>query len=696
LGHGRKLGRDLNEALADPPAGRLLVGIDVGGTFTDVVVYDPNRGACSVLKARTSENPVREVVQALLLARASAKEVALLCHATTLLTNALLTRTGLAETALITNDGFRDILEIGRQRRPELYNPLTQRPEPLVPRRNRFTVPGRIAADGSVLEELDAKRAREVASEVIRRGFQAVAICFLHSYANPIHEHMMRDLLQSLGYGGHVSASSDVVREYREYERMSTAVVNAALSPVFLGYLTRLERDLRAAGMAAPIYIMNSEGGVSTLRFAKERPVCAIESGPAAGVIASRQLARSLGLRRALTFDMGGTTAKAGTLLDGEPELAYEYEAAGRTHSGRSIKGSGYVVRWPFIDLAEVSAGGGTVAWVDEGGALRVGPRSAGAEPGPACYGRGGREPTVTDANVVLGRLNPQYLLGGEMRIFANLAYRAIEEKIARPLSMNVEEAAEGIIRLINSQMAKAISIVTKERGRDPRDFTMIAFGGAGPMHCCDLADEMGIREILVPNHAGLFSAFGLLSTDLTRTFVQPVLSTSLSLDPYLYDLRAKAEASLREEGFADFHRYSYFWYVDMRYKGQSHELRLPYQPGTDLRHAFDKRHQELYGYASSDEVEVVNLRLKVVIPLEGIRGPVRVRRAPGGLKGQGVRRARFLGEWREVSVLSREDLEPGEEGSGPCILEEYDSTIVVNPGWAWRSERYGIRLRRD
>jgi len=619
----------------------------------------------------------------------AARSASLFSHATTIATNALLTKVGLARTALVANEGFRDLLEIGRQRRPELYNLRTKRPTPLVRRRDRFTVRCRVSATGKVLEPLDRRVASEVAQLIVKRGFESAAVCFLNSYANPIHEFELRDVLLDHGFTGNVSLSSEVDREYREYERTSTTVVNAVLVPLMSGYLSRLSRSLRRTGASAPLYVMNSDGGMSTSAFASTHPVVAIESGPAAGVLASRQLARNLSLDKVLTFDMGGTTAKAGAVVDGEPEIVEEFEAAGKTHSGRSIKGSGYAVRGSFIDLAEVSAGGGTIAWTDEGGALAAGPQSAGSFPGPACYAAGGKEPTVTDANVVLGRLNPLHLLGGEMPINAGYARESLA-KLGAGLGMSPEEAAEGVVRLVNNSMAKAISIVSVERGRDPREFVMVSFGGSGPVHACDLAEDLGVREVIVPVHAGMFSAYGLLVTSLTRTFIRPVPGTSASLKELFHEVEALASKEMRREGLLAF---TASRCVEVRYEGQSHELLLPYRGEDALRKAFDRRHREVYGYSTKDRLQVVNVRVRAVVRRKAVP-PVL---APPAVQSAGTasRRAWFAGETRTAPALQRDSLRTGDGGAGPCIIEEYDSTLVVNPGWKWKIERFGTRLRR-
>ncbi|HEV2139463.1 MAG TPA: hydantoinase/oxoprolinase family protein [Nitrososphaerales archaeon] len=669
------------------PKRRVAAGVDVGGTFTDIVLGDSE--GLVVLKLPTTADPSEAVLQGLRRMGPDARDVSLISHATTLATNALLTHSGLARTALITNEGFRDILEIGRQRRPELYDLKTRRPPPLVERHDRFTIACRISAEGSELVPLDERTARSLAKKIKGVGYESVAVCFLNSYLNDKQETRMRAILVESGFRGHVSISSEVDREYREYERTCTTVVNAVLSPLMTGYLSSLRYSLTRSGIHAPVYVMNSDGGASTSSFASGHPASVLESGPAAGVIASQRLARQLSLDRVLTFDMGGTTAKTGTVMDGHPDVINEFEAAGKTHSGRSIRGSGYPVRGQFIDLAEVSAGGGTIARVDEAGELKVGPLSAGSAPGPACYGRGGTEPTVTDANVLLGRLNPFGLLGGSMPVHRDLAARSIH-KLSRRVDLGPGETARGIVRLVNDSMARAISMVTVERGRDPRDFAMFAFGGAGPVHACDLAEEMGITDIVVPPHAGLFSAYGLLAGELTRTFTMPLMRADPRLKEQFLKLEASAKKELQSEGFT---RFTYDRFFEGRYLGQSHELLLPFESDSSMRAAFDSRHRALYGYALTDKLEVVNIKVRAAVRRKDV----------GALRSRGtlpptrptMRMASVGREPRRVKVFRRESLRPGDAGRGPCIIEEYDSTLVVNPSWRWSSEEYGTRLTR-
>jgi N-methylhydantoinase A len=665
----------------------LTLGVDVGGTFTDILVSDSS--GLKVLKLPTTPNPARGIVEGLRRLGPSVRRATLISHATTLATNALLTRTNLARTALVTNEGFRDVLEIGRQRRPELYDLKTRRPPPLVERRDRLTASCRVLADGSEFLPLPEGEADSLARKIVEGAFDSVAICFLHSYRNGAHEELMRTALVRNGFRGHVSISSEVDSEYREYERTSTTVVNAALSPLMTGYLSSLVSSLSRSRVSAPVYVMNSDGGTSTVELASARPATVIESGPAAGVIASRELARELSLDRVLTFDMGGTTAKAGTVINGEAEITREFEAAGRTHSGRSIRGSGYPVRGEFIDLAEVSAGGGTIASVDDSGSLRVGPDSAGSVPGPACYGRGGTDPTVTDANVVLGRLNPKSLLGGAMPIKRGLALQSMKT-LSKRTGLDAHSVATGILRLVNNSMARAISMVTVERGRDPRDFVMVAFGGAGPLQACDLAEEMGISQILVPAHAGLFSAYGLLAGELTRTFSSPVMEAEPRLEARFRRLEARATEVMKAEGLGQFRPSRH---LEARYSGQSHEILLPFHSDTRTRRDFDRRHRELYGYSLPDKMEVVNIRVRVTA---SSRSKPVLRSVESSLRRRPSRRQAWVGaRVKSVNVLTRGSLRDHESGNGPIIIEDYDSTLVVNQSWRWSAEPYGVRIKR-
>ncbi len=492
-----------------------------------------------------------------------------------------------------------------------------------------------------------------------------------------------------------VIISSDVDPEEREYERASTTVMNALLAPIVRSYLHRLETALKA--QEAALFIMQSNGGVSSVAQVMARPATIIESGPASGVIAAAHLGRLLGIERMLSFDMGGTTAKAGTILDSTPQVVGEFEAAGHTHSGRAVRGSGYPVRFPFIDLAEVSAGGGTIAWIDGAGAVRVGPQSAGADPGPACYGKGNPEPTVTDANLLLGRLNPGKLAGGTVSISRNLAEAALARLAERLSGFDSTRLAAGIIRLINADMAKVLRIVSLERGHDPRRFTLVAFGGAGPLHACALADELSIPRIIVPPHPGLFSAWGLLVADHTHTELRSILAPASACAPEQLEnifkqLETQGQRALaREEtraGEIGFRRT-----LEMRYLGQSFDLTLPAPALIDdaalhqVCAAFHALHEHAYGYAARDtEIELVTARLEAVAPLGK---PAPPEQPPGpsqpSAEAQIAERPVFFedaGAFQPTPIYQRERLLPGNVVSGPAIIEQYDTTTLLPSGW--------------
>jgi N-methylhydantoinase A len=680
----------------------LRVGVDVGGTFTDLVALDEERGTLKRVKVPSVPSaPERGVAAALdaLLAEDRAEEIMLVTHATTLATNALLGQLNLElpRVALLTTEGFRDVLEIGRQNRSDVYDLFVRRPRPLVARVDRIGVRERVDALGQVLVALDDGAIRDAIEQVRRRsGVDSVAISFLHAYANGTHERQIGDAVKAALPHVHVSLSSDVDPAFREYERTSTTVVNAALVPLVGEYLERLAGVLRERAVHAPLYVMQSSGGMASARAAQQRPAAIIESGPASGVIGAAFLARSLGISNALSFDMGGTTAKAGTIADGVAQVTNEFEAAGRTHSGRAIRGSGYPVRFPFVDLAEVSAGGGTIAFVDDGGALRVGPLSAGADPGPACYGTS-TLPTVTDANVVLGRLNPRALLGGRMRIDAQRACEAIESLILALGGLDRDEVAAGIIALIDDAMAKTLRIVTIERGLDPRDFTLIAFGGGGPLHACALAAELAIERVIVPPAPGLFSAFGLLAADVSvatvRSIVVPDCEPS---EPWIESLFAGAEedgrSSLRRQGVAE-DAVHFVREIDARYGGQSFELTIPARRPFDeaareaLSVAFHNRHERVYGYASRDgRVELVNVRSTAVGALpkpEPHRAETLAPREPVAGARVLLRNVYFVGGGRVATpVYDRGTLVAGNGFDGPAVVEQFDATTLVPPGW--------------
>ena len=690
----------------------LRVGIDVGGTFTDLVAVESWSGRTVTRKvSSTPREPQRAAMHALaalLDAYEDRPAIEFLAHSTTIATNALLGQLGLElpRVALVTTHGFRDVIEIGRQNRSEVYNLFVERPRPLIARGDRLTVNERLDYNGNVLLPLDERSVAKVCDELRQRDVAAVAVCLLHSYANDAHERRVADALAAALPGVRITCSSEVDPEYREYERFSTTIVNAVLAPIVQRYLERLVGALRENGVAASLYVMRSDGGMAAAQRVLTRPAAIIESGPASGAIAAAALGRRVDAQRLLSFDMGGTTAKAGAILGGVAQVAHEFEAAGKTHSGRAIKGSGYPVRFPFVDLAEVSAGGGTIAWIDDAGALRVGPLSAGADPGPACYGTSD-EPTVTDANVVLGRLHQRHLLGGAFTIDASRARSSIET-LARRLGAGVEATADGILRLIDNAMAKVLRIVTVERGLDPRDFTLVAFGGGGPLHVCALADELDIRHVLIPAHPGLFSAHGLLDAELHHNEVRPILRATSEVDPALLeDFFGGSESRAREELLAqgaDAATIAFTREYDARYRGQSFELTIQHDGAPEsIAQRFHQAHRARYDYDVPDEiVEVVNVRLTAhaKVPQDTRTASVILRQAQDDTRQaqddtrqrqddarEDHRRVWLDGTFIDVPVFARGSLVDRRHVDGPAIVEEYDSTTFLAPHWSLSSD---------
>src|SRR5215471_5010625 len=678
------------------------VGIDIGGTFTDAALVDAETGQVRVVKVLTTpDDPARGFMTALERGLeecgAGGRDVAAVVHATTVATNAII-EGKTARVGMLVTRGFRDILEIGRQIRSRLYDVHLQKPTPLVPRRWSLEVSERLDADGAVLQPIDVDEVRAAVRQLRAEGAEAVVICFLHSYVNPAHERAAAAIVRAEMPGVWLSVSSEVCPEFREYLRGSTAAVNAAVMPIVSRYVDALESRLAALGATAPFYVMQSNGGVMTSASAKERPVYMVESGPAAGVIAAGAVAAPYRYANVLSFDMGGTTAKVGLIQDGQLKLSTEMEVGAQavTPLGEG-RGGGYPVRTPVIDLVEVGAGGGSEAWIDAGGALRVGPRSAGARPGPACYGLGGATPTITDANLVLGRLDPAFFLGGEMTLDADAAHRAITERVAAPLGLDAVAAASGIVEIANAHMIGAIRLVSVQRGYDPRDFVLVAFGGAGPLHANALARELAIPTVLVPPSPGIASAIGLLVTDIRHEFVatRRLRLDALApeaLDALFAEFIAEGQARLARDGVPAADR-RMLRSADLRYHGQSFELAVTVPPGPlsagdlpRLREQFHAMHERAYGYAAPDDVvELVNVRLAAV----GMTPkPQRTPLAEGGrdagpaVKG---RRDVWFAEaagFRPVLVLDRGRLRRGNVVEGPAIVEEPDASTLVHPGW--------------
>jgi N-methylhydantoinase A len=687
-------------------------GVDVGGTFTDIVVFDLDHGF-SIAKILSSPSDYSAAIQFGLqqLIREGSltpSEVTSVVHAFTVATNAVLTGKG-ARVGLITTAGFRDVLEIGRLRMPKLYDMEWDKPRPLVPRYLRREVMERIDFRGQVVTPLQVATVHQALDALLVEHVDSVAVCLLNSYINPIHEEQIAAILAKKAPHLVLSVSHRILPEIKEYERTSTTVTNAYIKPIVGGYLEKLERRLGELQIRAPLMIMQSSGGTMKVATAREQPIRCIESGPAAGAVGAAAVGKRLGCRHLIAFDMGGTTAKVCLIEDGEPRLASEMEVGGGINVGqRLLKGGGYVVRIPAIDLVEIGAGGGSIAWIDRGRALRVGPQSAGADPGPACYSLGGEDPTVTDANVVLGHLSREYLLGGEMAIDAGLAEKALAGKLGDPLGISLDEAAHGVHIVVNSNMVRAIKAVSSEIGRDPADFTLFAFGGSGPVHAASLAVQARIPRVIVPPAPGVFSALGLLFTvaeqRAVQTFWRNVQHADLEqMNTLLHGLEQDASAVLVGEGFKrDQIEVQHF--ADLRYAGQSSELSIivPHLPVTGetlpaLVAAFHSEHEQTYGYQSPEEpVQFVNLRVRARassprdtatdVHLDAIK--TRVVARVSLLRDRRVYFGQDAG-WTTVPVIRRSDLRDLWE-SGPLVVEEYDSTVVVPPGGRARLDEHG------
>ena len=677
---------------------RYRLGIDIGGTFTDIVLLgeDGNVHTKKILStpddySRAIEEGVRRLLAETGVAADAIAEVS---HGTTVATNAIIERKGV-RVALITTQGFRDILEIARYRAPQLYDVFFRKPEPLVERRLRFEVPERMAASGETVTPLDTDALLAVADKCIEEKVDAVAVVFINAYTNGAHEEEAAAVIREKYPDLPVTMSSELVPQIQEYERTSTTVVNAYIRPVIERYARRLEDRLKTIGIKVPLNIMQSNGGVLPGDLAARRPIFIIESGPAAGVVGAQRLGERLGLGDTIVFDMGGTTAKASIIVGGEYGTAPETEVGGGAALGhRMIRGGGYVVQAPTIDIAEVGAGGGSIAWIDAGGGIQVGPHSAGAAPGPVCYGQGGTEPTVTDANLLLGYLNPDVLVGGDLaldKIGAERAVAAIGEK----LGQSVTDTAYGIHLIANARMMRALSAVSSERGLDPAGFGAFAFGGNGGVHVCGLADSLGLNQVIVPPAAGLFSALGLIFADVEhqciRAYYQPIDSLDLDALNRTFDLlKGEATDLLEADGYSDARRDLSFS-VEVKYIGQNMALPIPVArlPLTRddleaLSEEFAVAHDVTFGYRS-DQERLQLVSLKVIgrgIP-DSPRLPDEVRIGGEHSPATGKRQAYFGPEhgWLETPVVHRADLTETPR-PGPLIVEEYDTTTVVRPGW--------------
>jgi N-methylhydantoinase A len=684
------------------------IGADIGGTFTDLVLIDAAGGIATRKVSSTPDNYGRAIVAGileLLTERAVAPgNMTELVHASTIATNAILELKG-AKTALITTRGFRDVLEMRRLRIPVLYDLQYEKPPPLVPRRLRLEVSERLGARGKLLQPLDEESVRQATAQLRAEGVEAVAVALLHSYCDPRHEQRVAQIVrEGLPPTVYVSCSADILPEIREYERTSTAVVNAYVGPIVRDYIAALERDVRAIGVTGALQIMQSNGGVMTVEAAVRRPAYITESGPAAGVIACARLARALDLENVISFDMGGTTAKAAMIERGEPAKTTEYEVgSGINLSSKLVKGGGYPIKLPFIDVSEIGAGGGSIVALDPSGGLRVGPRSAGAIPGPVCYGNGGLEPTFTDAMVVLGYLNPVSLAGGRVKLDAERARSVLQERVAEPLGLSLADAAHGIYTVAAATMTRAVKAVTTYRGRDPRDFTLVAFGGNGPVAAAAVAQALSMGKVLVPPAPGVFSAVGLLLADVEHEFTSSVLVPASRMSEAEFrrvfaDLEARARTSMQDEGHPN-ERIRLKRVAELRYAGQAYELSVAVCPDdhfSDVLTNFHEEHFRTYGHRSDgDPVDFVSIRIFARVEPREVLMDYRRLATQAARAGQrqtsGTRRAYFgksVG-FAETPVISRATL-AAEWSSGPLIIEEYDATCVIPPGAQARIDELG------
>ncbi|MEU6422907.1 hydantoinase/oxoprolinase family protein [Streptomyces spiralis] len=686
--------------LHESDTGGYALGFDVGGTFTDVVLAGPE-GQVAVAKClSTHDDPTEGIITgvsaALHEARIEPRQVSRAVHATTLATNAILERRGV-RVAYVTTAGFRSLLPLGRYARVEedRYDLYFDPPVPPVPAEDCFEVPERLDSAGRVLRALDENAVRRVAETIRGRGIRSVAVSLLHAYANPGHERRVGEILREvLPDDATVVVSCDIWPEIREYERATTTLMSAYVGPVMVRYLTRLQERLAEIGVTAKVQVMESGGGVMSADLAGRRAVATIESGPAAGVLAATFTGKAAGRPDVISFDMGGTTAKACVVRGGRPDITREFHVGGKGSFGGRRAGTGVPIKVPAIDLAEVGAGGGSIAWLDDGGVLHVGPRSAGSSPGPACYGLGGADPTVTDANLILGYLEPSVFAGGTMTLAPELAEKAIDQRLAGPLGVERARAAYAVHELANATMGSAVHVVTVQRGIDPRGFAVVASGGAGPMHAARVAERFDIPTVIVPPSCGVGSAVGLLASDLSTdrvlTHLVPADEADLGEVERIFTELASSAADdlgvrpddpdVRVERSAD-----------VRFRGQAHELTVVVPDGpvdadavAQLSRAFSEQYREAYGTAMTGPVELVSLRVRVTQVVTKVPLGRRPESFTEKAEPSGTRRAWFpeYSDYRNTPVYDRGRLGPGHLMPGPAIVEDRESTVIVPPGW--------------
>jgi N-methylhydantoinase A len=670
----------------------MRIAVDIGGTFTDLVAVDDDGRVHRSKSLTTPDDLARGIDDCLKGANIGVAGASFFVHGSTVTVNAVLERKG-ARTGLITTKGFRDVYEIGRGNRPEGYNLFFKRPVPLVPRDLRLEVDERLYATGEVLKALDENSAAATISALKAAGVESIAVCLLHSYANAAHERRLGALLQRQFPDAYVSLSHEILREFREYERTSTTVLNSYVGPLVSRYLISLEKMLGDGGFRGTFRVMQSNGGVMSAETAKKMPVTMMESGPVAGVIAAAHLGEALGCRHIISFDMGGTTAKSSLIKDFHPEVTSSYYVGGYV--------TGHPMMLPVVDIVEVGNGGGSIAWIDAAGGLKVGPQSAGAAPGPACYDQGGTEPTVTDANLIAGRIDPEYFLGSGIRLQRDKAAQAIIEKIGAPLGLSLEEAALGILTIANFNMSLSVRAVSVEKGYDPRDCVLVPSGGGGPLHAMAIARELSVPRVIIPPMPAHFSALGMLMADLKHDYVQTFVrelaeTTGAKIADAFAVLEKSATDTLREEG-ARPEQIVLRRFLDMRYRGQEYTLPVPVteelRPVTDfraIRARFDQLHQEHYGHSAPKEpVMMVNLRLSALGKFENewpLSPPSR-----GEDRGErGRRPVIFASKPVDCPIYLRSGFKTGDRLEGPAVIEELGATILVYPGDRMQVNEFG------
>jgi len=673
-----------------------MIGVDVGGTFTDISLLNIDKGELSILKVKsTVKDPSIGIVSGIkdILEDNNIphEDIGYLAHGTTVATNALIERKG-AKTGLITTEGFEDLFEIGDQTRPDLYDYFKDKPEIFIPSGWNYGVEERLYSNGEVHKKLDKKQVKKVVSELKEKGAESIAVCTLFSFVNSKHEKEIVEIIKDIFSEVYVSASHKILPEFREYPRLSTTALNAYLGPVMEEYVNNFRNSVKDMGIKVEPYVNQSNGSIISISETIDSPIKTAVSGPSAGVVAADYISSLKGIDNIITFDMGGTSADVSLVENNEPVVSTE----------RKI--NGFPVKVPMIDINTVGAGGGSIAWIDDGGALKVGPQSSGAEPGPACYQRGGMKPTVTDANVVLGRLNPNYLLGGKMEIDYNSAVESIKNELTNKSDMNVTEAASGIIDVVNSNMIRAIRVISVEQGYDPREFSLVSFGGAGSLHACSIADELNMNKIIIPYSPGIFSSIGLLVADIKYDFVNSKLMIAnevniKDINDIFDNLVKQGNEKLNKEKIEDKNR-EFILKIDARYLRQNYELQInvsdiPINKEIlkEIKNKFHREHEIKYGYSDQEQpIEFINFRVNAIgkTPTPSLIKKD-IKENIGAPKPRDYRKVYYkkFGEYVNTTIYNRADLNPGQKLIGPAVIEQMDTTILVEDTWKAEIDEY-------